>query len=702
MYAQVYDKIDGIYFLRNLLYYVRNTLYGAISKKMQKNTRCAMRTVNTMNNSKKVGMFWFVLLLSFVPQILLAQPLVTSISGTVSDGQTITISGSSFGTNGPTVILFDDFEKGPNGTTISLTGPRIGAWTYSKSPANALYTSADRNSGTYAAEMRLDSGTSDVYGNLQLYDSSGWSEIFMTSWVKVPAGNYFPTSGQANWKLFWLDNNANWGGQDSTDLVMINAYDFNGQAITFGNSGSIVTSVQPGNSQPNWWNPSDPHMEQNVWTRFSFWIKGDPTNGSFHTWILKKGTAIGKKFSDNNIKTINDIAGANVWRYFSYNAWANSGATTYPTRPLFDDAYLAVGPYARARVEIGSHASYMNCTNMAITTPTRWSGSQITTTVRTGSFTPGQTAYLFVVDADGNVNSQGYPITIGGGSSSTDNPPTIAITSPTSGSTYSTTQNTVTLSGTTSDDHGISSVTWSNSAGGSGTATFASGSWSISSVPLQVGQNVITFTVRDTASQTSTATLTVTYSTTPPPVVAELSWNALDQTGDTAWKNSGVTYCVRLLVQGSTITKSAGRIQLGLQGRTSGSYTISRVSIAQRDTAAAEGNVVAGTWKKVTFDGRNESTWATDVVTVSAGAEKLSDEISFSLSPTKDYYVTFKINSPSVYLNPPSGYRELYFETADHTQDIQWAGTGFLTTQDYHALSGIYYAGPPTPTLRIQ
>jgi len=44
--------------------------------------------------------------------------------------------------------------------------------------------------------------------------------------------------------------------------------------------------------------------------------------------------------------------------------------------------------------------------------------------------------------------------------------PTIAITSPPSGSTYSTEEDTITLVGTASDDVGVRSVTWTNSRGG--------------------------------------------------------------------------------------------------------------------------------------------------------------------------------------------------------------------------------------------
>jgi len=102
------------------------------------------------------------------------------------------------------------------------------------------------------------------------------------------------------------------------------------------------------------------------------------------------------------------------------------------------------------------------------------------------------------------------------------------------------------------------------------------------------------------------------------------------------------------------------------------------------------GNVVDSTWTRVTFDGKAYNSWELDEAVVLAGTEKQSDPISFSIQPGKDYYVTFKIVSPSVYLSPPSSYRELYFLDADHASDIDWSGNGHSLTQDYHALSSIY------------
>ena len=90
--------------------------------------------------------------------------------------------------------------------------------------------------------------------------------------------------------------------------------------------------------------------------------------------------------------------------------------------------------------------------------------------------------------------------------------PAVTITSPTSTATFSTGTSTITLAGTASDNIGVTQVSWVNSRGGSGTATGTS-SWSAAGIVLQGGANILTVTARDAAGNTSTAVLTVTYST---------------------------------------------------------------------------------------------------------------------------------------------------------------------------------------------
>ena len=119
-----------------------------------------------------------------------------------------------------------------------------------------------------------------------------------------------------------------------------------------------------------------------------------------------------------------------------------------------------------------------------------------------------KTIYAWYKDAAGNVSTTAnatitYDTTV----------PTVTISSPTSSSTYTTTTSTISLGGSASDSSsGIGTVTWSNNRGGNGTAT-GTASWTVSSISLSSGDNVITVTAKDGAGNSGTDTLQVTYST---------------------------------------------------------------------------------------------------------------------------------------------------------------------------------------------
>jgi hypothetical protein len=108
--------------------------------------------------------------------------------------------------------------------------------------------------------------------------------------------------------------------------------------------------------------------------------------------------------------------------------------------------------------------------------------------------------------------------------------PSLSFSSPITGATYSTNQNSFNLTGTSTDNMAIRYVKWANDRGGSGIAKlswqiisgdYRSGfvwqmDWDIAGIPLQSGTNNITVTVEDTKGLTSTKTLQVTSSSTSP------------------------------------------------------------------------------------------------------------------------------------------------------------------------------------------
>ena len=195
----------------------------------------------------------------------------------------------------------------------------------------------------------------------------------------------------------------------------------------------------------------------------------------------------------------------------------------------------------------------------------------------------------------------------GGGSGGGDKTaPTISITSPTSDATYTSTTTPLTIAGVASDNKGVSNVTWSSSAGGSGTCTGTT-SWT-ADIPLTAGLNTITVTAKDKAGNAGVATLAVT---TPPAVsITSPTSNATYTStttpltiAGTASDNTGV----------STVTWSSSTGDSGTcTGTTSWTADIRLIEGMNTITVTAEdaaGNAgvdtlaVTGTLPKVTLSG---------------------------------------------------------------------------------------------------
>ncbi len=143
-----------------------------------------------------------------------------------------------------------------------------------------------------------------------------------------------------------------------------------------------------------------------------------------------------------------------------------------------------------------------------------WNASGIT--LQGGSNTLTVTAR----DAVGNTSIDTLVVTYSTSTPGDTTAPSVTITSPTSSSTYITSSGTLALAGSASDNVGVTQVSWSNNRVGSGTASGTT-SWSVGSITLQSGSNIITVTARDAANNQNTDVLTVTYNvadTTPPTI----------------------------------------------------------------------------------------------------------------------------------------------------------------------------------------
>src|SRR5262249_26850009 len=160
------------------------------------------------------------------------------------------------------------------------------------------------------------------------------------------------------------------------------------------------------------------------WHRSEYYFKlsdAGVANGQFQTWVDGVLNA-------NVPNTMSRLAGTSS--SINYVMSPFDGIDSYGLSNSYtvwaDDFYVDT---TRARVEIGDASTLAASKKRNILPPQSWSDTQISVKANVSMFPSGSKAFLYVFDANGNVNSTGYPVTVGftvgsGTASTTPNAPT--------------------------------------------------------------------------------------------------------------------------------------------------------------------------------------------------------------------------------------------------------------------------------------
>jgi hypothetical protein len=322
---------------------------------------------------------------------------ISNVTGTIADGQTITISGGGFGL-GPTNTISEFFDGGATGQDIT------GANSNFDTP-NAIYPATfdtDSRSGTHSANMvSLASG---VVGSINGFNLGSTTEVFVTYAFKVPSGAYFPGidggntgtnsdySSDSSWKMNWLL------GPDSTTNDMISLSHVGGGIWHTG--GNALGLIKNWGTDPTW-------FKWGGWNRVDQWFKAGATpnvdQGNFYTRITNDGVD-SFEFSDTPVIFASGSA-PYEWNSINFAGWmrndlGGSNSLGAGVKYLYDDIYVAWGDNAAARVELGNNSVYENCTSLAICDSGLWADGSITATCREGGLDLAQNTWLFVTLAD--------------------------------------------------------------------------------------------------------------------------------------------------------------------------------------------------------------------------------------------------------------------------------------------------------------
>lgn len=362
-----------------------------------------------------------------VPIICNAAPTVGGISGVVQHDGTITITGSSFGIKATAApVAWDNLEDGTCNTTAT-----VGSWSsvhdLSISTANQRHARSKYNAGI--------NFNKEAWGNFTGgSDAPTW---FVQYWFYLDNDFNFSSSidnNLGNIKIFRMWSTGS--GTNNLRVQLLNGYtsDLVVEVADVGHGGYSVgwTPVNSsgktidqtlGHSAPSeilpgdlgWRNYDNGDIPKGTWHLFQFEYKEssiDNYDGVFRWW-----------FDGKLIVNVNDVRTRTTAQPSSMRpsvvGWYNSHGTGADGNDHFylDDAYIDT---SWARVEIGNASTYNACTLREIQIPASWSNGSVSVKVNQGAFSNGTSAYLYVVDPNGSVNSNGYPITIGSGGSVSD------------------------------------------------------------------------------------------------------------------------------------------------------------------------------------------------------------------------------------------------------------------------------------------
>jgi hypothetical protein len=330
-----------------------------------------------------------------------AAPVVSSVTYDVQANK-VTVIGNGFG-DGPNVALFDDFDHGAEGGEVVDPHAARFPWTSIHQYYPPLYDSRS-HSGTSSALMYDMDNTRARQLTKQFEDPI--QSVFVSFWVNVPDGTYFPGSyttefeqfpWDSSWKFSWLIDEDT--GTESSNVC---APTHIGQGIFYVAGNDMNVMKITGN---DWWS-------WRGWNRLTTTLLADAdfpsVNGftQFTALSLEKGL-----FSQDQDAAVFDEDGGVIKQYKTINipGWIrDSGANQVEV--LYDDVYVASGLNAAKRIELTDNISYPDVNMASIQIAEMWTDTKIVFIPRKGGLSDIINSKIHFIDATGNAHFiQSFP-----------------------------------------------------------------------------------------------------------------------------------------------------------------------------------------------------------------------------------------------------------------------------------------------------
>jgi hypothetical protein len=379
----------------------------------------------------------FLLTLSIGPSS--AAPVLSDVTGTLQDGQSVILTGTGFGSQGPSIHIYDNFEDGTPETDVDLTAVVGTWWGYGTKPK------FDNIGHSGNLSMRVhDHGVTAAQRGERIIKANfpATREFFLSYWLQIPSGFTFPGAdipgkiptpaiipfSTSTWKLVWIFDGDNETGNN--DVILPNHV--GGDLIIQGNNtfeiGSGVRLTFPGILNVS---QSDSIFRFGEWIRITVWLKAGPDplgpgNSRFTFEIPSSNISVARTSTDPVFSTGLGDNPPYQWTHMNFVGFLGNGVTPSPdcagpivgwckTRVLYDDIYLATDLGAQARIEICDAPVYGDCGRfgyITVSNPVNWSENTISGVIQKGSLSDAEVkrSFAYVYDKDGLVNATGFPL----------------------------------------------------------------------------------------------------------------------------------------------------------------------------------------------------------------------------------------------------------------------------------------------------
>lgn len=386
-----------------------------------------------MKKIKYIFIIIFIFLTSNISYIF-ATPSISLSNGVIANNGKIVIEGNNFGTNnavGSSDLqwLGENIENGPKEGVFSATGWTSSNSTESDTAAVPRYVADQAHSGNksiaidYAKDMPNYSPL-NRYSGYFLYKRPNMGKVYITYWTR----GYWDNVANGQWKQVRIQRDQSPVNSSSGPGFYLSKSSASGNLIenyptaipgqmasSFRTSTGCTDSVPPGYSihymNNNTLAGNSAGGTWDKWYRYEIYTEeGTPgnTDGTLIYRIHEPGVSIR---TGANYNRCVEMVGAGVTEHFNYLVLGHYAGDKFSTvTGWWDDVFVQIG--SQARVEIGDASTWDACTHREIQVPTSWSDTKIDVTLNLGSFDDKsqKELFLYVVDAEGNVNQDGMKL----------------------------------------------------------------------------------------------------------------------------------------------------------------------------------------------------------------------------------------------------------------------------------------------------